>query len=335
MGDHWSISFIVAEPEAGNRLDALIAARYPELSRNTVNRLIREGAVQVNSRTCKPAFTPPAGSQISGRIPASINTSPPGTLVPESMPLDILFEDAECLVLNKPPGVVVHPAPGHDRQTIANALIHYCPQLSTVGNTQGRPGIVHRLDKDTSGILLVAKSQAAFTNLSAQFKTRRIKKIYIGLVYGRPDQETGRVDLPIGRHADHRKKMSATKYSRGRPAETLWWVKRRYDRITLMQYAIKTGRTHQIRVHSAAINCPIIGDAVYGIKKPRKFLQNDTKLVSVVQSVTRQMLHAWQLRFAHPVSGETIAIQAPPAPDMQSIIRQLDAIYDAPDLMLI
>lgn len=323
---HWSISFTVTKSEAGIRLDTLIASRHPELSRNTISRLIRGGAVRVDNRTCKPAFKAIEGNHVAGTIPV-FKDPQADALVPESIPLDILFEDDEWLALNKPPGVVVHPAPGHDRQTLANALIHHRPELSGIGSVPGRPGIVHRLDKDTSGILLVAKSQAAFKHLSAQFKARSIEKKYLGLVYGQPKKETGRIDLPIGRHPTHRKKMSATRYAMGRPAETLWRVKSRYDRIALIEYTIKTGRTHQIRVHSAAINCPIVGDPDYGIKKPHKFLQDNQKLISLVQSVSRQMLHAWLIRFAHPKTGESVFIEAPTAPDMESILRELNAIY--------
>jgi len=328
MADQWSISFTVAKSEANLRLDTVITSRHPELSRNTVSRLIREGLVRVDGRIRKPAYKTMAGSHVSGLAAAFKNpAAADGPLVPEPTPLAILFEDEECLVLNKPPGVVVHPAPGHNRQTLANSLIHHCPDLRDVGNTPGRPGIVHRLDKDTSGLLLVAKSEASFNHLSAQFKARSIEKKYLGLVYGQPKNAAGRIDLPIGRHAVDRKKMSSSRYARGRTAETRWRVKARYGRIALIEYTIKTGRTHQIRVHSAAINCPIVGDTVYGMKRPRKFLQNNQKLASVAQAVNRQMLHAWQMRFEHPGTGKSVFIEAPPAPDMDAVIRELNAIY--------
>ncbi len=327
MTDQWSISFTVTKSEAGTRLDTLIASHHPELSRNIVSRLIREGAVRVNNRTCKPAFKALEGSHVTGTITAFKDSGAADALVPESIPIDILFEDEQCLVLNKPPGLVVHPAPGHDRQTLANALIHHRPELDGVGNIAGRPGIVHRLDKDTSGLLLVAKSETAFNHLSAQFKARNVEKKYLGLVYGQPKGEIGQINLPIGRHTIHRKKMSSSRYSKGRTAETLWRIKARYDQIALIEYTIKTGRTHQIRVHSAAIGCPIIGDSVYGINKPHRFLKNNRKLASVIRSVNRQMLHAWQIQFAHPKTGGSIFIEAPPAPDMASIIKALNAIF--------
>ena len=326
MADSWSIAFTVTSSEAGIRLDALISERYPNLSRNAASRLIREGAIQVNSQPRKPSFKPAIGDQVTGRMPA-VTDPADEFLLPEAIPLDILFEDTACLALNKPPGVVVHPAPGHRRQTLANALIHYRPELDGIGDTPGRPGIVHRLDKDTSGILIAAKTKAAFHHLAAQFKARAIEKKYLGLVYGQPAADAGRIDLPIGRHTEHRKKMSATRYSRARSAETGWRVKTRFERAALIEYVIKTGRTHQIRVHSAAINCPIIGDAVYGIKRPHKFLQGDPKLRQLLAGVHRQMLHAWQMTFSHPETGAPVCIRAPLAPDMAWAIRQLHAIY--------
>ncbi|MFP4531089.1 MAG: RluA family pseudouridine synthase [Desulfobacterales bacterium] len=327
MAESWSIDFTITPPEAGIRLDALISERYPELSRNAVSRLIREGAIQVNNQPRKPAFKPASGDQVTGMIPV-VHDPADEILLPEAISLDILFEDAACIALNKPPGVVVHPAPGHYRQTLANALIHYRPELAGVGDTPGRPGIVHRLDKDTSGILIVGKTKPAFSHLSAQFKARTIEKKYLGLVYGQPESDAGRIDLPIGRHTEHRKKMSATRYRRARTAETSWRVKARFEGAALMEYIIKTGRTHQIRVHSAAIKCPIIGDAVYGIKRPHKFLQGDPKLRQVIMAgVHRQMLHAWQMTFAHPDTGAPVFIEAPLAADMAWVIGQLHAIY--------
>jgi len=329
MAEPWSIAFTISSSEAGIRLDALVSDRYPALSRNTISRLIREGAIQVNNQPRKPAFKPAAGDYVTGMIPAVNDSATTETLLPDAIPLDILFEDTAYLALNKPPGVVVHPAPGHRRQTMANALIHYRPELDGIGDTSGRPGIVHRLDKDTSGILLVAKSKAAFRHLCAQFKARTIEKKYLGLVYGQPETDTGFIDLPIGRHTEHRKKMSASRYNRARPAETSWQVKTRFDRVTLMEYAIKTGRTHQIRVHSAAINCPIIGDSVYGIKRPHKFLQSYPKLRQALAGVHRQMLHAWRIKFLHPETDAPIFIEAPVAPDMARVIRDIGFIPSA------
>ena len=327
MAESWSIDFTITPSEAGIRLDTLISDIHPELSRNAVSRLIREGVIQVNNQSCKPAFKPAAGDHVTGQISVLKNPNDDEILLPEAIPLDILFEDTACLALNKAPGLVVHPAPGHYRQTLANALIHYRPELAGVGDTPGRPGIVHRLDKDTSGILIVAKTKPAFRHLADQFKARSIEKKYLGLVYGQPETEAGRIDLPIGRHTEHRKKMSATRYSRARSAETSWRVKTRFERAALMEYVIKTGRTHQIRVHSAAIKCPIIGDAVYGMKRPHKFLQGDPMLRQVVAGVYRQMLHAWQMTFAHPETGAPIFIEAPLAQDMAWAIQQLHAIY--------
>jgi 23S rRNA pseudouridine1911/1915/1917 synthase len=325
MAEPCAIAFTITPTEAGVRLDNLIPDRYPELSRNAASRLIRAGAIQVNDQPRKPAFKPAAGDYVTGMIPTA-NDPAAESLLPDATALDILFEDGACLALNKPPGVVVHPAPGHHRQTLANALIHYRPEIAGVGDTPGRPGIVHRLDKDTSGILIVAKTKPAFSHLAAQFKARTIEKKYLGLVYGQPETDAGRIDLPIGRHTEHRKKMSATRYSRARPAETSWRVKTRYERVALMEYAIKTGRTHQIRVHSAAIRCPIIGDSVYGMKRPHKFLQTDPMLRQALAGAHRQMLHAWRITFMHPETEVPVFIEAPLAPDMAGVIRRLDAL---------
>lgn len=325
MAESWSIDFTITPSEAGSRLDALISDRYPELSRNAITRLIREGTIQVNNEPRKPAFKPIAGDQVSGRIPAAYDPDAE-ILLPDAIALDILYEDSACLALNKPPGVVVHPAPGHRRQTLANALINYRPEIEGIGEAPGRPGIVHRLDKDTSGVLVIAKTAPAFRHLAAQFKARSVKKKYLGLVYGQPATDSGRIDLPIGRHTEHRKKMSAVRYSRARPAETHWRVKIRFERVALMEYIIKTGRTHQIRVHSAAIKCPIIGDAVYGIKRPHKFLQKTPEIRRILDGIHRQMLHAWQIAFTHPETGAPVFIKAPLAPDMMRVIRQLQAV---------
>jgi len=304
------------------RLDVIIATRYPELSRNTAAQLLREGVLQVAGKICKPGYKPPPGCSVTGTLPELADDG--DILPPDAIPIDILYEDTHLLALNKPPGLVVHPSAGHDRQTLANALIHHRPELIGIGNAPGRPGIVHRLDKETSGAILVAKTEAAFQVLSTQFRDRRIEKIYLGLAYGNPAEDSGQIDLPIGRHLTQRKKMSATHFSKGRHAQTYWQVKRRYGRITLMEYAITTGRTHQIRVHSAAIHCPLVGDTVYGIKKPGKYLSNHPKLLAAIKSINRQMLHAWHLHFRHPETGHPIHIEAPLTPDMAVLLEHLN-----------
>lgn len=320
--------------DSKERLDVIVAARHPELSRSTVSRLIREGSIRVDNKVCKPGYKPLPGERINGVIPA-VTGAPQhpaaiaaAAILPDDIPIHILFEDAHCLALNKPPGLVIHPAPGHRRKTLANALIHHRPEIRGAGSSPDRPGIVHRLDKDTSGLLLVAKTHAAFNALSAQFKERQMEKKYLGLVYGRPPAGEGRIDLPIGRHVKNRKKMSATRYATARPAETFWRVRHFLGQMTLMEYTITTGRTHQIRVHSAAIHCPIAGDTVYGIKKPKRFLQQAPELKPVAASIERQMLHAWQIRFTHPTTGMPVFIEAPMPEDMAFVIEKLEMISE-------
>lgn len=324
-----SINFEVTAAEAGCRLDVIIAARFPEISRNTARQLIEKGNVRVGGSICKPSYKPCGDQVVTGILPDSGESAAlhPGAIPPDDIPIDILFEDNHLLALNKQPGLVVHPAAGHVRQTLVNALIHHRPEIAGIGTALDRPGIVHRLDKLTSGVILVAKTNAAFQELTAQFRERRIEKTYMGLVYGEPAEESGRIEMPIGRHLSQRKKMSATRYSRARHAETHWQVKGRYGRVTLMEYTITTGRTHQIRVHSAAIHCPLVGDSVYGIKKPARYLSDQPKLLALVRNINRQMLHAWRLRFAHPLTGKPLFIEAPLPPDMADLLLHLDTPF--------
>jgi 23S rRNA pseudouridine1911/1915/1917 synthase len=302
---------LVVEDEAGKRLDALIASSFPEISRTVAGRLIREGFIKVNESIKKPSFRVNPADIVSGRIP----NPQPFYLEPQPIDIDILFENDACIVVNKQPGIVVHPSPGHETGTLANGLIYIRPEINGIGGVPDRPGIVHRLDKDTSGALVLAKTEDAFRNLIFQFKERSIDKRYLGFVYGNMP-ESGRIDLPIGRHASDRKKMSAMDFSKSRDAETHWNLIRQFDRIALVEFTIKTGRTHQIRVHSAAIGHSIIGDTVYGVKKPQKLFPDHPKLAGLIKKVPRHMLHAWQIAFTLPGAGELIRIEAPIPEDM-------------------
>ncbi|MBU4186274.1 MAG: RluA family pseudouridine synthase, partial [Proteobacteria bacterium] len=231
---------------------------------------------------------------------------------PEPHDIDILYEDTHIIIINKEPGLVVHPAPGHNKGTLVNRLLYHCPELEGIGGKL-RPGIVHRLDKDTSGTMVVAKNDAAHINLAAQFKSRKIKKIYLALVHGVVKSESGSISLPIGRHPSDRKKIS-TVSRKSRSAKTFWKVIERFNGATFLELDLKTGRTHQIRVHCAAINHPIVGDPVYGGKKAAKKLPT---------SVPRQMLHAWQLEFTHPATGEVMSFESPIPQDMEKVIEML------------
>ena len=300
------------------RLDAYIASKVPECSRSYATQLIRQGRIQVDGAQSKPSYKIKTSEQVIIAIPPS----EPVELAPEPMALDIKFEDRHLIVLNKPPGLVVHPAAGHPRGTLVNGILHHCPDLEGIGG-EIRPGIVHRLDKDTSGIIVVAKTDTAHQGLSEQFKSRSVVKRYYALVHGHPDKQNGYVDLPIGRHPADRKKMS-TASPRGREALTLWRIKERYANGALLEIELKTGRTHQIRVHCRSMGHPIIGDQVYGARKSMSNLsKRDMAFYQVVKKARRQMLHAFQLGFLHPVTAKRQHFEAPFPEDMAVIIKNL------------
>jgi 23S rRNA pseudouridine1911/1915/1917 synthase len=277
--------------------------------------LIAEGLVRVGGHRKKPGYRLQEGDCISVRIPAP---APPSKHLPEPIPLDVLYEDERIVVVNKPAGLVVHPAPGHAGGTLVNALLHRCPDLSGIGG-ELRPGIVHRLDKDTSGVLVVAKDAAAQEGLSAQFKNRSVKKTYLALVWGSFPERAGVIDLPVGRHPTARKKMS-TRSRRGRSAETRWEVVERFCQSTLLQVRIFTGRTHQIRVHLSSVGRPVLGDPVYGKKSASG---GRAKVADRLGKIGRQMLHAWRLGIRHPSTGEEMTFEAPLPEDFSGILAEL------------
>ena len=324
MHDNSNRSFAIPVEitDIGKRLDSFITSGFPELSRSIASRLIRNGDITVSGSMKKPGYRLRAGDIVAGTI-----QEPAACLFePEPIDLQILFEDALFLVINKSPGIVVHPSPGHNHGTIANGLLFLRPEIKGVGVDITRPGIVHRLDKDTSGIMVVAKTESAYNYLVSQFKERRISKTYLGIVYGIPDQDTGQILLKIGRHASHRKKMTVTDHGNARYAETHWKIKEKFQRLTLVEFNIKTGRTHQIRVHCAAIGHPIVGDPTYGFKRPLKRFENNPPLKEIVCNVPRQMLHAWQLGFSHPETSENLKFEAPLPDDMIDFIDSIKKI---------
>jgi len=276
--------------------------------------LITDGSIRVEGKRKKPGYRVKAGDRVEGRVPAPA----PPTFAAEPIPIEILFEDEQMIVVNKQPGLVVHPAPGHFSGTLVNALLFHCPALAGIGATI-RPGIVHRLDKDTSGVLVVAKNDAAHHHLAEQFKSRKVQKKYLALVYGRVKEDAGAVALPIGRHPVDRKKMS-TRSRSGRKAETGWKVKERFEAATLLELDLKTGRTHQIRVHCAAIGHPVVGDPVYGGRRRPEGLKKDG---TPPITAKRQMLHAARLRFAHPVTKAELSFEARLPADMAELIESL------------
>ncbi|MCP4577266.1 MAG: RluA family pseudouridine synthase [Deltaproteobacteria bacterium] len=308
----------------GIRLDRFLSRNHSNLSRSRIQNLIRNGSVQVNDTHTKPSYQLKPRDHVSLMVPRPS----PLELVPEEVPFSVIFEDSWIMVLYKPPGIVVHPAPGHSSGTLVHGLLKYCKDLSGIGGKL-RPGIVHRLDKDTSGLMLVAKNDMAHQVLSQQFKSGTIKKEYIALVHGIPSHETGRIDLPISRHPVRRKKMAVSTVG-GRNALTLWKkIADCKEGFSLLSITIKTGRTHQIRVHFSHLGHPLVGDTVYGhgpdILK-RRFLKQNPLLVSAVK---RQMLHAAHIGFVHPRENTYMEFESPFPEDMNRVLNALDINIDS------
>ncbi len=294
------------------RLDAWLRRQYPAMSRGAIQRLIEEGHITVNGAKTKPTHTPRVGDVIRVEWP-----EPKAAIAqPEDIPLDILFEDEALLVLNKPPGLVVHPAAGNEEHTLVNALLHHCEgQLSGIGGV-ARPGIVHRLDKDTSGCLVVAKNDETHLALSNQFAGRNVHKVYHAIVCGEVAREQGEIRAAIARHVSHRKRM-AVDDDRGREAHTSFRVLERLNSATLVEALLHTGRTHQIRVHFQYLKHPLVGDDTYGQRQNRRL----TELTRY--TAPRQMLHAYELGFIHPRSGKKLEFAAPVPADFADALRAL------------
>jgi 23S rRNA pseudouridine1911/1915/1917 synthase len=315
--------FRVAPGEEGRRLDLFLTGKETSLSRSQVQRLVEEGRVLVNGRPVRVGRKMKAGDEVALTLP---EVRPSGVL-PEAIPLKILFEDASLLVVDKPAGLVVHPAAGHSGGTLVNALLHHCRDLSGIGGVL-RPGIVHRLDKETSGLLVVAKSDGAHRGLAGQFKRREVKKSYQAIVYGNPKTDGGRIDSPVGRHPTDRKRMS-TRSRRGKGAVTVWRVRERFGVAALLEVEIETGRTHQIRVHLTELGHPVVGDRVYG-GAGRIRTVADPGVRARIKALDRQALHAWRLSFAHPLTGEALQFTAPLPEEMASLcafLRERGAFF--------
>lgn len=294
------------------RLDTWLAATHPALSRSRWKQLIEAGHVTLNGT---PILKPKIALAPGDTLRCTLPPPEPIDLVPTDIPLDILHEDADIIVLNKLPGLVVHPAPGHASDTLVNALLHHCTDLRGIGG-ELRPGIVHRLDKDTSGVLIVAKHEQAVAHLVAQFSAHTVNKDYLALVWGTPAKAAGTVDLPIGRHPIHRQKMAVTE--KGRPARTHYEVLATGPLAALLRVDIETGRTHQIRVHLSRLGHPVVGDTTYG--RARHGLPADL-------SIPRQMLHAHHLQLLHPANDRPLTFTAPPPPDFLAV---RDRLIDPP-----
>lgn len=323
MEDTDVIRLCVEPEDDGLRLDSYIAGQIFECTRSSAAALIRKSHVQVDGKSTKPSHRVKTRERITVRMP----DPEPVALTPEPIPLDILFEDRHLIVLNKSPGLVVHPAVGHASGTLVNGILYHCPNLEGIGGEM-RPGIVHRLDKDTSGAIVIAKTDIALKGLAEQFKDRLVFKQYLALVHHIPKQAHGTIDQPVGRHPVDRKKMS-TNSARPRAALTLWRIKERFLSAALLEIELKTGRTHQIRVHCKSIGHPLIGDPVYGIRKKQLFsVINQETSHPVLKKINRQMLHAFQLGFTHPVTGKKFVFEAPLPDDIQSVIDALKKLSE-------
>jgi 23S rRNA pseudouridine1911/1915/1917 synthase len=300
-------TYIVQPTEVGQRLDRYLTALVPDVSRTAIQHMITEGGVLVNGRSSKAGYGLREGDDI--RVYHMLPAAQLSHVKPQSYPLEIVYEDDDLLVINKAAGMVVHPAPGHSDDTLVNALVARYPQLEEQNNDV-RPGIVHRLDRDTSGLLIVAKNTRTQAALIEMMKQHTIVKRYLALVEGNISLDHGSIDAPIGRNPHNRQQMAITATS-SREARTHFRVLERFARHTLLLLELETGRTHQIRVHLKAIGHPVVGDAVYGSGRSK----NEPML-------QRQFLHAYQLKFQHPTTGEVVELEAPLPEDLQSVVEQ-------------
>lgn len=299
----------VVDPETdGQRID-IQASELSGLTRSRVHNLIEEGLLKVNGAATKPNYKTRAGDIIALTLPEET-----GALIPENIPLDILFMDSSIIVVNKPPGMVVYPSTGHDSGTLMNAVAFHAPRLAGIGGPL-RPGTVHRIDKDTSGVMIIALDDTAYYNLVAQFKERSIFRKYLTIIYGDMKMNSGEINLKIGRSESDRKKMS-TMTRNAKEALTRWVVVERYPGATLIEAKLGTGRTHQIRVHFSAVGHPVMGDTTYG--KKTSLMIKGKKI-----SFPRQMLHAEVLGFVHPITGAYMEFRREMPEDMKEILRQL------------
>ncbi len=285
----------------GERLDSFLARQHSGLSRSRIQRLIEDGHVTIDGRSAKASLKVLAGQNVVLEVPPPS----PTLLLPQEIPLAVVREDDDLVVVDKPAGMIVHPSPGNEDWTLANAVLAHAPDIEGVGGER-RPGIVHRLDKDTSGLIVVAKNERAHANLSQQFKDRTVKKAYLALVVGHPTPPEADVDGPIGRHPHDRQKMAIV--STGRPALTRYRVERSFQDVSLVEVRPKTGRTHQIRVHMASIGHPVVGDLTYGNRTP---------------GLSRQFLHAYRLGFKHPSTSEMVQFNSELPDELRSYLDGL------------
>jgi 23S rRNA pseudouridine1911/1915/1917 synthase len=314
-----TLHITVPDVSSGTRLDAFLASVVPDLTRSAVQRLIEDGDVLINGIVQKSSYKISEGEEIFVTIPPPV----PSSAVAEEMQLDILYEDSDLIVINKPAGLTVHPGAGASSGTLVNGLLAHCSDLSGIGG-EIRPGIVHRIDKDTSGILVVAKNDAAHEGLAAQFRAHTVKRVYLALVFGSPKTDKGRVESTIGRHPVDRKRMSSSA-KHGRHSVTHWKVMARFPEVTLLKLRLETGRTHQIRVHMSESGHPLVGDSVYGGAARGAGLKSP-EFRAMAKKFGRQALHAKTLGFRHPSTGEYIEFDSELPEDMQALLDYLERI---------
>jgi len=311
-----SFSIQVEEKVEGKRIDLFLSETIPNLSRSQAKKLIKEKTILLNQKPTKPSVHLKIGDIISGFLPSP----EPISLKPEPIPLKILYEDSSIIVVDKPPGMVVHPAYGHPTGTMVNALLYHCKDLRGI-NGAIRPGIVHRLDKGTSGVMVIAKDDESYHQLIRQFKDRTVEKVYIAIVYGSFQKDDGIIDCEIGRHPIERKRMS-TKTKKGRSAITFWRVTEKLDNFSLLEIRPRTGRTHQIRVHLSAFGHPILGDPLYGRKGKIGSIQNPI-IRECLKRMHRPALHSYSISFNHPKTGQRVEFYAPIPEDMRELLECL------------
>ncbi len=315
MSDSVTLTFVIGDNDSDRRLDTFLADSIAGWSRSRLQRLIDDEDVLVNGRPSKPSYK----LRHNDEIEVELTTSPGASFTPEEIPLNIVYEDEQLAVINKPAGLVVHPAAGIQSGTLANALAFHFQQLpSTSGAT--RPGIVHRLDRDTSGLLVVAKTDSALENLGDQFRARTVFKSYVALVHGRVEAERGRIDQPIARDLKNRTRMAVVRG--GRSALSLYSIRRRFERFTLLDIDLKTGRTHQIRVHLAWLRHPVVGDETYGAGRDNTV--QDARVRARIKSLGRQFLHAEKLSFTHPATAQRMEFVAELPEELTNLIGALD-----------
>ena len=309
------LSFLVHSQDSSKRLDVFLSQKGPALSRSQIKKLIETGKVQIDGRKAKAGLRLRENEVVTLTIPEPRRLE----IEAEAIPLKVLYEDRHLIVVDKPAGLVVHPGAGNYSGTLVNALLHRCPDLAGIGGVL-RPGIVHRLDKDTSGVLVVAKDDLAHRSLSDQFRKHTAERNYVGIVFGQLSEE-GQVDAPVGRHPTQRKKMSARPW-KGREARTYWRVLERFRSFNLAEFRLQTGRTHQIRVHLSSIGHPILGDPLYGGRKRLASVES-LPLRQGLRRLKRQALHATSLGFVHPVTGDVLKFSSPLPEDIQEAIALL------------